>query len=73
MEEKLSLKQALIMTRESLAEINVPIALVGQIGMPVSRAIANLDACIDAIGRQEAEGPKAEEPAEEEEDGAEDA
>ncbi len=66
MEEKLSLKQALIMTRNSLAEINVPIAFVEQIGMPVSRAIVNLDACIEAIGRQEEQTFQPEEHAEEE-------
>ena len=41
------------MTRDSLAEINVPISLVEQIGMPVSQAVANLGACIEAIDRQE--------------------
>lgn len=54
MEERLSLKQALIMTRDSLAELNVPVALIERIGVPVSQAVANLGACIEAIDRQEA-------------------
>ena len=53
MEERLSLKQALEMTRDILAGISVPVALIEQIGAPVASAVANLNACIDAINEQE--------------------
>ena len=68
MEEKLSLKQALIMTRNTLAELNVPVAMVEQIGLPVSRAVANLNACIEAIVRQEEQEFDIEVPEEKEAD-----
>ena len=81
MENKLSLEQALEMTRNSLAELNIPVTLVNQIGIPVSRAISNLDACIDAIRQRVAQEPtmtiepmpEGEAPEESDEDGAADA
>ena len=50
MQEKLTLKQSLMIVREMLRSIgSVPIEYAEQIGVPVSRSINILGDCINAI------------------------
>ena len=46
----LTLKQALQETHGILAGINVPMALMQQIGVPILAAMNNLQECIGSIG-----------------------
>lgn len=46
----LTLKQALQETNGILAGINVPMALMQQIGVPILAAMNNLQECIGSIG-----------------------
>ena len=71
MEDRLSIKQVLIMTCGMLREIGyIPIEEAERIGVPVKRAISNLDACIKANIEDEKRvaAHAAEEPEEEEEE-----
>ena len=73
MEERLSIKQVLIMTSAMLREIGyIPIEETEHIGVPVKRAISNLDACIKAITEDEKRlaSQVGQEPEEEEEEPA---
>lgn len=55
MEERFTIKQVLIITRDLLKGIgNIPIDESEHIGVPVINAIQNLDACINAIEADEA-------------------
>jgi hypothetical protein len=55
MEEKLTIKQVLIITQNILRSIgSVPLEESEHIGVPISNAIRNLSACIDAINENEA-------------------
>lgn len=49
MEEKLTVETVLDMTVRQMAEINVPAGLTEQIGVPLARAIGNLNAVLDAL------------------------
>lgn len=50
MEEKLTIKQVLVFTRDMLRGIgSVPLNEVERIGVPVNRAIINLDECIRVL------------------------
>ena len=54
MEERLTIKQVLMMTRDMLKDIKtIPIEEAERIGVPVNRAIINLDECIKAISANE--------------------
>ena len=55
MDEKISIREALSATAGLLEGISVPATMIREIGIPVSGAIANLRACIEAIDRQEKE------------------
>lgn len=45
----MTLEQVIEVTAQLLGGINVPAALTEQIGVPVSQAIGNLNACLEAI------------------------
>ena len=54
MEERLTIKQVLMITRDMLRNIGtVPLDESEHIGVPISRAIRNLDECINAISEDE--------------------
>ena len=64
MEEKLTVKEVLVITRDILRNIgSIPIGEAEHIGVPVSRAIENLEECIKAIndGEKRAEDAKGDE------------
>jgi len=42
-------------TIEILNDIRVPVGLVNEVGIPVARAVQNLNRCIEAWEREEAE------------------
>ncbi len=76
--ETMTVREVLEITKNNLLNISVPRALNQQIGLPIDGAIGNIQLCIDAIDRDEAEkskkdtdgkedpdfGPKTEEEAE---------
>ena len=54
MEERLTIKQVLIITLDMLRSIGtVPLEESEHIGVPISRAIRNLEECINAISEGE--------------------
>lgn len=54
MEEKLTIKQVLMMTLNQLRGIGmIPIEASEQVGVPVCGAIKNIEACIQAIEENE--------------------
>lgn len=55
MDEKVSLKQALLQISAGLANISVPVSMLQQIGVPISAAIANIESCIAALENAEKE------------------
>lgn len=55
-----SLKEVLGFTIAELQRIAVPVSLVQQIGLPISNAVNNLQQCIIAIDKNDAEAAKAE-------------
>ena len=55
MEEQMTVLQALKITVNNLGGIAVPRALNEMIGIPIDNAIGNLNACIEALERDEAE------------------
>lgn len=66
MEERFTIKQVLIITRDLLKGIgNIPIDESEHIGVPVINAIQNLDACINAIEADEARKAETQEAGEE--------
>ena len=74
MEERLTIKQVLMITCDMLRNIgSVPVEESEHIGVPISRAIRNLDECIKVMNESErmaAQEQTAEEPEEEEEEPA---
>ena len=50
----MTVKEVLESTICTLSAINIPVALIKQIGEPVANAIGNLTACVDAIGKEDA-------------------
>lgn len=58
MENKMTVKDILIDVNKLLNEINIPVAQVESIGIPVARAINGIQLCIDAINMQEAQKEK---------------
>ena len=55
MGETMSIRDALAATAALLEGISVPAWMIREIGIPVSGAISNLRACIEAIDNQEKE------------------
>lgn len=49
----MTIKEVLEMVVKNLSEISVPVALTQQIAMPVSQAIENVKACLEAMARQD--------------------
>ena len=49
--EEIGIKDVLEMTGIMLKSIRVPVELVEDIGVPLSRAVANLQACVDALSQ----------------------
>ena len=49
----MTVKEALKITISTLSSISVPVALMGQIGEPIATAVGNLNACIEAMDREE--------------------
>ena len=70
MEEKMTLKDVLIMTRDLLRSIgSVPLDEVEHIGIPLNTAIRNMDECIKAIQRDEARAAEEAQKEQEEQEG----
>lgn len=56
-EKKLTVEEVLDMTVRQMSEISVPAGMIDQIGIPLARAIGNLNAVLDALrANKEAEG-----------------
>lgn len=49
MEEKITVEQVLEITARQLGEITIPVSLVENIGVPINRAIVNINACLEAM------------------------
>lgn len=49
----MTVKEVLEVTVGILAGVNVPVALLQQIGEPIAAAIGNLNACIDGMNQAE--------------------
>ena len=60
MNEVMTVKEVLEITRNNLGNIAVPRALNQMIGIPIDQAIGNINACIEAMDRQEAQTQEAE-------------
>lgn len=61
MENQITVNKALEITINILNGINVPISLMEQIGLPISRAVHNIEQCVEALNRADAEQQKTEE------------
>ena len=51
--EEMTIAEVLEITAQLLSEIRIPAALAEEIGLPISRAVCNLHACLEAIRREE--------------------
>ena len=60
MNEVMTVREVLEITRNNLANIAVPRSLNQMIGIPIDQAIGNINACIEAMDRQEAQAKEAE-------------
>ena len=60
MENRMTIEQVLEATRNLLGAINVPAALIEQVGIPIKNAIGNLNLCIGAIRENTGEKEEAE-------------
>lgn len=49
--ETMTVEQALEITTRILSEIQVPVALIQQIGVPISHEVGNIQECIAALRR----------------------
>ena len=49
MENQMTIGEVRTVTAELLAGIEIPVALIEKVGVPVSQAIANLNQCLEAI------------------------
>lgn len=58
MENQTTVKDILIDVNKLLNGINIPVAQVESIGIPVARAINGIQLCIDAFNMQEAQQEK---------------
>ena len=74
MDQPMTVKEAIANARQQLLNISVPRALNEQIGVPIDRVAGLLQACLEAIERNEMERTEAENiEAEEAQDGDADA
>lgn len=48
-EKKLTVEEVLDMTVRQMSEISVPAGMIDQIGVPLARAIGNLNAVLEAL------------------------
>lgn len=62
MENQTTVKDILIDVNKLLNGINIPVAMVESIGIPVARAISGIQLCIDAFDRQEQAEQEKQEP-----------
>ena len=53
--ETMTVKDALIETKKMLENIQVPMSMIEQIGIPLARGISNISQCIEAMNKAEAE------------------
>lgn len=49
----MTIKEVLEMVVNNLSGISVPVALMQQIAAPISQSIKNINACLEAMARQE--------------------
>lgn len=52
-ERKLTIKEVLGVVVRNLEAISVPVALTQQIATPISQSIKSINACLEAMARQE--------------------
>lgn len=52
-ERKMTIKEVLELVVNNLSGISVPIALTQQIATPISQSIKSINACLEAMARQE--------------------
>ena len=62
MENQTTVKDILTDVNKLLNGINIPVAMVESIGIPVARAINGIQLCIDAFERQEQAEQEKQEP-----------
>jgi len=55
MERQLTVREVVEETIKILEKINVPVSLIQDIGLPITRAIGNLNACCEAWTQEEIE------------------
>ena len=51
-ERKMTIKEVLELVVNNLSGISVPVALTQQIATPISQSIMSINACLEAMGRQ---------------------
>ena len=57
--QTMTIKEVLIKVHQDLGNINVPVAQIDQIGVPIAQALNNIGMCIEAMNRSEAEEAQA--------------
>lgn len=62
MENQTTVKDILTDVNKLLNGINIPVAMVESIGIPVARAISGIQICIDAFDRKEQAEKEEQEP-----------
>lgn len=68
---EMRVRDVLEVTNRMLERVQVPVGMINQVGIPIRDAVHNIQMCIDAIDRDEAEQaeePEIEEPAEDEQE-----
>lgn len=63
----MTIKEVLELVVNNLSGISVPVALTQQIAAPISQSIKNINACLEAMARQDEQGQENQEPEETEE------
>lgn len=61
-ERKLTIKEVLELVVDKLYGISVPVALTQQIAAPISQSIKNINACLEAMARQDEQEQENQEP-----------
>ena len=51
--ERMTVKQILEKTRDTLMSLNIPVSLSAQVGIPVIQSVMNINSCIEAITNAE--------------------
>lgn len=68
--ETMTVEDAMNITARMLSEIKIPVGMMQQVGVPIERAIVNINECVKALeeskARYEAEKEEAETESEEE-------